>query len=163
VALPAQSALLLAPAAGSCLDVVADGPALRLCPWTLTPTGVLGAAVLGGRVSLSPWFWLASVVPLSVSAVAGRIGARRLGGRRALATGLAAGLGCAALAVIVAWLVGPRWFVPSPVPLPLVEARVRVLPMAAAWLAWGALGGVIGGWLAGRRYEAPGSPSPTSA
>ena len=163
VALPAQSALLLAPAAGSCVDVVADDPALRLCPWTLTPTGTLGVAVLGGRVPLSPWLWLASVVPLSVSALAGWVGARRLRGRRALLLGVAAGLACGALAVTAAWFVAPRWFVPSPVTLPPVELSARLLPMAVAWLAWGGIGGAIGGWLVGRRYEAPGSPSPTSA
>ena len=163
VALPAQSALLLAPAAGSCVDVVADDPALRLCPWNLTPTGTLGAAVLGGRVPLSPWFWLANVVPLSVSALAGAVGARGLRGRRALLLGVAAGLAGAALAVTAAWFVAPRWFVPAPVPLPPIEVSARLLPMGFAWLSWGATGGAIGGWVVGRRYEAPGSPRPTSA
>jgi hypothetical protein len=163
VALPAQSALLLGPAAGSCIDVLAADPALRLCPWTLTPTGAFGAGVLGGRVPLSPWFWLANVVPLSVSAIAGRVGARRLAGRRALGIGVAAGLACGIFVVTAAWFVAPRWFVPSPVPLPLVVVRPRVLSMTAVWLAWGLVGGAIGGWLAARRYEAPGSPSPTSA
>jgi hypothetical protein len=164
VALPAQSALLLAPSAGTCVDVVADDPALRLCSWALIPTGALGDALLGGRVALSPWFWLASAVPILAAAAAGRVGASGLGGRRALAVGTATGALCGAFAVFAAWFVTPRWFVPAPVPLPTVVVQARLAGMTVAWIAWGLAGGVLGGWLAGRSYvEEPVPPSPTSA
>ncbi|HEX5937389.1 MAG TPA: hypothetical protein VFZ75_06855 [Actinomycetota bacterium] len=160
VGLPAQSALLFAPAAGTCLDVLTGDPALRLCPWALTPTARLGDALLGGRVPLSPWLWVANVVPIFAAAIAGRVGANAQRGRRALEVGAAAGVACGALAVLAAWFVTPRWFVPSPVPLPLVVVQPRLIAMAVTWTAWGLTGGVIGGWFAARRYE--GSPSPTS-
>jgi hypothetical protein len=161
VALPAQSALLFAPAGGTCIDVLADDPVLRLCPWALTPTDRLGEAVLGGRVPLSPWLWLANAVPLLAAAIAGRVGGNALRGRRALGVGAGAGAASGTLAVLTAWFVTPRWFVPSPVPLPLVVVQPRLIAMAVTWIVWGLAGGAIGGWLAALRYE--GLPSPTSA
>ena len=46
LAFPAQSALLLAPASGSCLEVVGDGPILHLCPWYLAASGPAGQGLL---------------------------------------------------------------------------------------------------------------------
>ena len=75
LALPAQSALLLIPASGSCVDLLASGAtALRICPWSLDPAGPLAGAFFSrDAVSLSPWFWALIAIPSLAAFLGGRI------------------------------------------------------------------------------------------
>jgi hypothetical protein len=154
LALPAQSALVLAPASGSCIEIAGEGPMFDLCPWRLIPSGPAGRMLLPAPLSLSPWLWLMSGVP----AVAAMLGGRRavtgatLGGRGALGLGIAAGSVFAALAILGAWLASPLL---SPIVLPLqISAHPGWLRTGIMALLWGAGGGALGAWLA-----ATGSPS----
>jgi hypothetical protein len=154
--LPTQSALLLAPAAGSCLDLDADPFGAELCPWRVSGAGLASP--------LSPWFWLLNVVPLASAAFAGWRAGRRLARRTALATGSAAGVLFGVVAVLGAAIAAPRWFLPAPIPLSVVGVEPRWAPTIMALVAWGAVGGALGGWLASRSYaEEPEPPMPTSA
>jgi uncharacterized protein DUF6350 len=155
--LPTQSALLLVPASGSCLDVVAGRSGAELCPWRVSGLGVSSA--------LSPWFWLLNAVPIASAAFAGWRAGRGLVRRSAaLATGASAGLFFGVLAVLGAAIAAPRWFLPAPIPISAVSLGPRWVSTILALLAWGALGGALGGWLAGRSYaEDPVPPIPTSA
>ena len=154
--LPTQSALLLAPASGSCLDLDADGLGAAVCPWQVSGAGLSSP--------LSPWFWLLNVVPLASAAFAGWRAGRHLAPRSALVTGAAAGVLLGVLAVLGAAIAAPRWFLPAPIPLSVVSVEPRWAPMLIALVAWGALGGALGGWLAARSYaEEPEPPIPTSA
>ncbi|HUF59625.1 MAG TPA: hypothetical protein VMR89_09125 [Actinomycetota bacterium] len=161
--LPAQSALLLAPASGSCLEIVGDGPMFDLCPWRLAASGPAGDAFFPAPLALSPSFWLLSAVP----AIAAMLGGRRavseasVGGRRALGLGLAAGSVFALLVVIGAWFAAP---VLTPIVVPVqISINPAWSSTAITALIWGAGGGVFGAWLAARRYAEPELPRPTSA
>jgi hypothetical protein len=125
LAIPAQSALLLSPASGSCLEIVGEGSILQLCPWRLVGSGPAGGAFLPAR-------------------------------------GAVAGLVFASLVVVVGWFVALR---SSSVLVPgrLVSVHPVWVRTALAALAWGVAGGALGAWLAGRAYEEPGLPMPTSA
>jgi hypothetical protein len=152
LALPAQAALHLVPAAGSCLAVAADGPALELCPWSITVTGPAGGILLAERLALSPWLWLSNAIPVVAAAIAGRHAASAVSGRSGLAFGASAGLLFAILAVVAAWFVAPRLFLPVAAPV-LVDVTVEpawgrtALALAGSGLA----GGILGGWLGRRR------------
>jgi hypothetical protein len=163
LAFPAQSALLLVPASGSCLKVIGDGPMFDLCPWRLVASGPAGELFLPAPLPLSPWLWLLSVVPFP---------AAMLGGRRAVidaatargATGLGVGAGLIFALLVAAggWFAAPQ-LAPILVPLPQISIHAEWMRTAVAALAWGAAGGAAGGWLAGRGYEEPELPRPTSA
>ncbi|MGI8617140.1 MAG: hypothetical protein ACR2L4_10240 [Actinomycetota bacterium] len=163
LAFPAQSALLLAPASGSCLEIVGDGPMFDLCPWRLVSSGRAGDAFLPGPLALSPSFWLLSVVP----AIAAMLGGGRAvaeavaGGWGAIGIGVGAGSAFAFLAILGAWIVGP---VLTAIVMP---AQISVHPAwtstAITALIWGVGGGAFGAWLVARRYVEPELPSPTSA
>jgi hypothetical protein len=167
LAIPAQSALLLAPAAGSCLDIVGEG-VYQLCPWRLVASGPIGELLLLEPFALSPGFWLLSAVPF----VGALLGGRRAGhgattGERRIGRGIAAGCISAALVVVGAWFAAPRWFsAPADFPdhFPLSDISVRLVwgRTAIAALLWGIVGGGLGALLA-TRYDEPGLPSPTSA
>src|SRR5262245_59151811 len=153
--LPSQSALLLVPAAGSCLALAAGRFGAEICPWRLSGAGLSS--------SLSPGFWLMNVVPIASAGFAGWRAGRRLDRRAAVATGAAAGLLFGVLAILGAAIASPRWFLPAPIPLSAVSAEPRWAPTILALAAWGAVGGAIGGLLAGRPYvEEPEPPMPTS-
>ncbi len=163
LALPAQSALLLAPASGSCVEIVGDGPMFDLCPWRLVSSGPAGDAFLPGAIALSPSFWLLSIVP-PIAAVlgGGRAAVEAMArGRRAIGIGLAAGSAFALLVILGAWFVGPV------LTAVVVPAQISVHPAwtstAITALTWGVAGGAFGAWLAARRYAEPELPSPTSA
>ena len=118
LAFPAQSALLLAPASGSCLEIIGEGPMFDLCPWHLVASGPAGEGFLHEPLGLSPWFWLLSTVPL-IAAVLG--GHRAVSGatatsRRTIGLGVAAGLAFALLSVLGAWFAAPHL---SPVVVPI--------------------------------------------
>ncbi len=88
LALPAQSALLLMPASGACVDLVASGAtAVRICPWILDPGGSLAGAFLPpDPMALSPWFWTLLAIHRSRRSSAGVSRVRRwrpLAGRSA--------------------------------------------------------------------------------
>jgi hypothetical protein len=163
LAFPAQSALLLVPASGSCLRVIGEGPMFDLCPWRLVASGPAGELFLPKPLPLSPWLWLLSVVPFI---------AAMLGGRRAVidadtgagATGLGVGAGLifALLGTAGAWFAAPQ-LAPILVPVPQVSVHPEWVRTAVAALVWGAAGGAAGGWLAGQGYEEPELPRPTSA
>jgi hypothetical protein len=167
LAIPAQSALLLAPAAGSCLEIVGEG-VYQLCPWRLVGPDPVAALLLPEPLALSPGFWLLNVVPF----VGALLGGRRAGHGadvrgRAIGRGVAAGWLWAGLVLVGAWFVAPRWFAsPTVFPdfLPLSDIAVRPAwgRTAIAALLWGTVGGGLGAWLA-MRYDEPGLPSPTSA
>ena len=164
LAMPAQSALLLAPASGSCLEIVGEGSILRLCPWRLVGSGPAGGIFLPAPLELAPSLWLLSVVPGVAAMLGGRTAVVGTGvsGGRAAGVGAAAGFVFASLVVVGGWFAALRF---SSVLLPgrLVWVHPAWVGTALAALAWGVAGGALGGWLAGRAYEEPGLPMPTSA
>ena len=165
LALPAQSALLLVPASGACLDLLVSGATeARLCPWEIRATGPLGDTVLlAGPLQLSPSAWLLLVVP----PIGAFLGGRRAGARAeavpGLVRGAASGAVFAMLALVGAAFAAPRVVFPSVLGWLPLEFDVWSLRAALLVGAWGIVAGGIGGWIAGRTYEAPGVPSPTSA
>jgi hypothetical protein len=169
LAFPAQSALLLAPASGSCMEMLGEGSIYGLCPWRLTASGPGGELLLPDPIPLSPWFWFLGVVPFLAAMLGGR---RAVVGIteacRAVALGVAAGSLFALLAVVGAWLVAPRWFTtpvvsPNLIPFSHITFRLDWGRTVIAALAWGVVGGGLGAWLAARRYAEPELPRPTSA
>jgi hypothetical protein len=164
LAMPAQSALLLAPASGSCLEIVGEGSIFRLCPWRLVGSGPAGGTFLPTPLPLAPSLWLLSAMPGVAAMLGGRRAAAGMGftGRRAAGLGAAAGLVFASLVVVGGWFAALRF---SSVLLPgrLVWVHPAWVRTALAALAWGVAGGALGAWLAGRAYEEPGLPMPTSA
>ena len=165
LAFPSQSALLLAPASGSCLEIIGEGPMFDLCPWRLVASGPAGELFLPKPLSLSPWLWVLSVVPFIVAVLGGRratTDAAVVGGQAAGAgVGVGAGLLFALLALVGGWFAAPE-MVASLVPVPQVSMHPAWARTVVTALAWGAAGGAVGGWLGGRRYE-PELPRPTSA
>ena len=163
LAFPAQSALLFAPASGSCLEIIGEGPILDLCPWRLIPSGPGGDLFLPEPLPLSPWLWVLSVVPFVAAVLGGRravTGVAVVGGRAAGA-GVGAGLIFALLALLGGWFAAPELVAPL-APVPRVSMHPEWARTVVTSLVWGAAGGAVGGWLAGRRYE-PELPRPTSA
>jgi hypothetical protein len=161
LAIPAQSALLLAPASGSCLEIIGEGSIFELCPWRLAGSGPVGALFVQEPVALSPLLWMLSGVPLIAAILGGwRAGAGlTIAGGRAIGAGAASGLVFASLAVLGSWLVAPQFRTLAR----LVSVHPTWSRTASAALIWGVVGGAVGGWLAGRAYGEPGLPSPTSA
>jgi hypothetical protein len=164
LAIPAQSALLLAPASGSCLEIVGQGSILQLCPWRLVGSGPPGGTFLPVPQQLAPSLWLLSAMPGIAAMLGGRraTAATAVTGGRAAGLGAAAGLVFASLVVVVGWFVALR-FSSVLVPGRLVWVHPAWVRTAFAALVWGVAGGALGGWLAGRGYEEPGLPRPTSA
>ena len=163
LALPAQSALVLAPASGSCVEIAGAGPMFDLCPWRLTPAGPAGRSLLPAPLSLSPWLWLLSGVPLVAAMLGGRraVTGATLGGRGALGLGIGSGAVFGALAILGAWFAAPLL---SPIVVPLqISVHPGWLRTGVTVLFWGVVGGGLGAWLAARRYEGPELPRPTSA
>lgn len=163
LAIPAQSALLLAPASGSCLEVIGEGLILDLCPWRLVASGPSGDLFLPKPLSLSPWLWVLSVVPFVAAVVGGQRTVRgaAVAGGRAAGVGIGAGLIFALLALVGGWFAAPA-LVAFLGPVPQVSMHPEWARTVVTALVWGAAGGAVGGWLAGRRYE-PELPRPTSA
>ena len=144
LAMPVQSALLLAPASGSCLHLL-DRSQIDLCPWSLAPVGPGPVPYLSGPVALSPWLWLLSVSPPVAALLGGRAGGRVVPRARIVA-GAASGPVFAALAVLGAWFAAP--WVAEPAPLfPGSIVRADLPTLALATVAWGCAGGTVGGWL----------------
>lgn len=170
LAFPAQSALLLAPASGSCLEVVGEGARLELCPWRLVGSGPVAGGFLTEPLVLSPALWLLNAVPFVAAMLGGRRAVSEAAeDRRAFGLGSATGLVFAALALIGGWFAAPHArygaVPPSPlgIPVPRVSVHPGWLPTAIALLAWGVVGGGVGAWLATRGQAEPGLPRPTSA
>jgi hypothetical protein len=171
LAFPAQSALLLPPASGSCLDIVGEGSIYGLCPWRLIGSGPAGGLLLLTPLELSPWFWLLNAVPFVAAMLGGRravTGAPPTTGGGAAGLGVAAGSIFALLTVVGAWFVAPRWFPASQVnsvviPLSHVSVHPEWIRTAITALVWGVGGGGLGAWFATGRYAEPGLPRPTSA
>ena len=67
----------------------------------------------------------------------------------------------ALLAIAGGWFAAPE-LVASFGPVPRVSMHPEWGRTVVTALVWGAAGGAVGGWLAGRRYE-PELPRPTSA
>jgi hypothetical protein len=162
LAFPAQSALLLAPASGSCLQFIGEGSMVDLCPWRLVASGPAGEAFLPRPLSLSPWLWLLNIVPFIAAMLGGYRAAAggTTSGGRAAGSGVAAGLTFALLVLVGAWFVAPE--LSSLVGAGHVALHPEWVRTVVTSLAWGAVGGATGGWLAGRRYEEPELPRPTS-
>jgi len=164
LALPAQSALLVAPASGSCVEIIGEGPMFDLCPWRLVSTGPVGEGYLQEPLPLSPWLWLLNAVPF----VAALLGGRRavigppVAGRRAAGVGIAAGLVFAFLTVAGGWVASPQLF-PFLIAVPQVSAHPEWVRTAITALIGGVVGGGLGAWFAARRYVEPELPRPTSA
>ncbi|HEX6400501.1 MAG TPA: hypothetical protein VF108_08570 [Actinomycetota bacterium] len=162
LAVPAQSALLAAPASGSCLEIVGEGSIFRLCPWRFG--GHAGGTFLSAPLPLAPSLWVLSAMPGVAAMLGGRSAAvrRSATGRRAAGLGAATGLVFASLVVVGGWFAAFRF---SSVLLPgrLVWVHPAWARTALAALIWGVAGGAMGAWLAGRAYEEPGLPIPTSA
>ena len=148
------------PASGSCIDLVAAGSvAARLCPWTLeatryrrgcdpSPPVRLARALAdglgpgcGSAVGGVPRW--ASGGCISGAAIRGR--ARGRVGRRLRGDRDARG-GVRLTRIVVPSLAG--WL--------RLEISVWSWRTAGLLCLWGVIGGAIGGWLAGRAYEAPG-------
>jgi hypothetical protein len=163
LAFPAQSALLLAPASGSCLEIIGEGPIFDLCPWRLVATGPAGDLFLPKPLSLSPWLWLLSAVPLVAAMLGGRraVTGAAIAGGRAAGAGVGAGLIFALLALVGGWFAAPE-LVAFLVPVPQVSMHPEWARTVVTAVVWGAAGGAVGGRLAGRLYE-PELPRPTSA
>ena len=160
LAIPAQSALLLAPASGSCLEIIGEGSVVELCAWRLAGSGPVGAIFLPEPLALSPLLWMLSAVPIIAAILGGwRAGAGMTLGGRAVGVGAASGLVFASLAILGSWLVAPQFRTPAR----LVSMHPGWARTVSAVVIWGLVGGAIGGWLAGRAYDAPGLPRPTSA
>jgi hypothetical protein len=170
LAFPAQSALLLPTASGSCLEIVGEGSIYGLCPWRLVGSGPAGGLLLPKPLELSPWFWLLNAVPF----VAAMLGGRRAATGAPTTRGGAAGLGVAAgsilalLTVVGAWFAAPRWFAAPQVnsvviPLSHISVHPEWIRTAITALVWGIVGGGLGAWFATGRYAEPGLPRPTSA
>jgi hypothetical protein len=159
--LPAQSALLLAPAAGACLRAAGETPILTLCPWRVMASGP--AVLVTGTSALTPWLWTLSAVPVLAAAAGGRAAALAADRSRPIVVGALAGIVFAGLAVGGAWFAAPR-FVGE---LPLIAAPdLSLAPdlgaMSLACLGWGIGGGVVGGWIAAVADPARQPPSRTS-
>lgn len=166
LALPAQSALLLMPASGSCVDLLASGAtALRICPWSLDPAGPLAGAFLSrDPVSLSPWFWALIVIPPLGAFFGGRIAGVGVPAARGVARGALAGVVFAALGMLGAAFAAPRVAVPFFTGWLRLEVHTWSLRGAALLCIWGVVGGAVGGRFARRVYdEEPEVPRPTSA
>lgn len=169
LAFPAQSALLLAPSSGSCVEVLGEASTYRVCPWRLTASGPAGGVFVPDPIPLSPWFWSLGVVPFVAAIVGGRravTGITEAG--RSIGLGAAVGSLFAVLAVVGAWFVAPRWFTtpvvsPNLIPFSLVTFRLDWGRTMIAALVWGIFGGGLGAWLATRGYAEPELPRPTSA
>jgi hypothetical protein len=146
LALPGQSALLLAPASGSCLHLL--DRSVDLCPWSLSPVGAGPVPSLERSVTLSPWLWVLSAVPPLAAALGGGAAARSVR-ERWIVAGAASGVVFAGLAVAGAWLATP-WVAPDAPLIPASPVRVDLFALAFATLAWGFMGGAVGGWLEGR-------------
>jgi hypothetical protein len=164
LALPAQSALLLAPASGSCLEIIGDAPMFDLCPWRLVSSGPVGELYLPKPLPLSPWLWLLSAVPLVAAMIGGRraVTGSPAAGRRAAGLGVAAGLMFALLTLVGGWVATPQLF-PFLIPVPQVSVHPAWARTAIAAMLWGIVGGGLGAWLSTRRYAEPELPRPTSA
>ncbi len=166
LALPAQSALLLVPASGSCIDLVAAGSvAARLCPWTLEATRSAVGAILplpSGSVELSPTLWILAAAPPLAAFLGGHRAGASQEPRSAIVRGAGSGVVFGAIAMLGAAFASPRIVVPSLAGWLPVEISVWSWRTAGLLCLWGVIGGAIGGWVAGRAYEAPG-PRPTSA
>lgn len=163
LAFPAQSALLLVPASGSCLEVIGQGPIFDLCPWHLAASGPAGQGFLPEPLALTPSLWLLSAMPLIAAMLGGgrAVTGTAAVGRRALGLGVAAGFTFALLAVLGAWFAAPRLspiVIPSQISMHQAWARTAVTA-----LIWGTAGGSLGAWFAARRYAEPEFPRPTSA
>ena len=165
LALPAQSALLLIPASGSCVDLLASGAtALRICPWSLDPAGPLAGAFFSrDAVSLSPWFWALIAIPSLAAFLGGRIAGAGVPAVRGAVRGAVAGIVFAALGMLGAAFAAPRVAVPFFTGWLRLEIQPWSLRGAGLLCVWGVLGGAIGGRFARRVYEEPGLPRPTSA
>jgi hypothetical protein len=169
LAFPAQSALLLAPASGSCVEIVGEGSLYGLCPWRLIASGPGGEVLLPDPIPLSPWFWFLGALPFVAALLGGRRAAIGVtGARQAVGLGVAAGSLFALLALVGAWLVAPRWFTtpvvfPDLIPLSHITIRLDWGRTMFASIAWGVVGGGVGAWLSTRGYAEPELPRPTSA
>jgi hypothetical protein len=161
LAIPAQSALLLAPASGSCVEIIGLGSIVELCSWRLAGSGPVGALFVSEPLALSPWLWMLSVMPLIATILGGwRAGAgMTTAGGRPVGVGAASGLVFASLAILGSWLIAPQFLTVSR----LVAVHPVWVRTATAAMIWGVAGGAFGAWLAGRGYEEPGLPRPTSA
>ena len=164
LAFPAQSALLLAPATGSCLDIVGDGSVFDLCPWRLVGSGPASATFLTQPLALSPWFWLLSAVPFTAAMLGGRrtVTPGSFDGGRAIARGVAAGSIFALLALAGGWFAAPQ-LLPALTTGPHVSLHLEWGRTAIAALLWGVAGGGLSARFAAGRYAEPELPRPTSA
>jgi hypothetical protein len=165
LSLPTQSAVLLVPASGSCLDLLATGStAARLCPWNIDAISPLAKAFLPtDPLELSAGSWILVVAP----SLATLLGGYRAGSRQAripaIVRGVGSGVVFAALGVLGAAFASPRIEVPALASWLPLEVSTWSLRAAGLLGLWGVIGGAIGGWLAGRAYDDPGLPRPTSA
>ena len=164
LAIPAQSALLLAPASGSCLEMIGEGAVFELCPWHLVGSGPVGGSFLPEPLQLAPSLWLLSVMPFIAALLGGRkaVAGTAVTRGRAAGLGAAAGMAFASLVIVGGWFVAPR-FASVLVPGRHIWVHPAWVRTALAALIWGASGGALGAWLAARRYERPELRMPTSA
>jgi hypothetical protein len=127
-------------------------------------SGPAGGTFLPESLQLAPSLWLLSAIPGIAAVLGGRRAAAGLAvtGERAAGRGAAAGLVFASLVVVVGWFVAFR-FSSVLVPGRVVWVHPEWVRTALAALIWGVAGGAVGAWLAGRGYEEPGLPRPTSA
>jgi hypothetical protein len=169
LAFPAQSALLLAPASGSCLEIVGEG-VYMLCPWHLTGSGPGGDLLVHQPLALSPWFWILSAVPFVAALLGGRSAASEAtdASGRSVGVGVAAGSVFALLVLVGGWFAAPGWsstpvVFPNLVPIGHLAVGFDWPRTATTALVWGVVGGGLGAWFATGRYADPELPRPTSA
>jgi hypothetical protein len=167
LAFPAQSALLLAPASGSCLELIGEGPMFDLCPWRLVASGPAGEVFLPEALPLSPWLWLLDVAPFVAAMLGGRraVTGTTTSAWRAAGTGVGVGVCFASLVAVGGWFAAPQ-ISPILAPVPTLSLHPEWVRTAIMSLTWGIAGGAIGAIgasLAARRYEDPELPRPTSA
>ena len=164
LALPAQSALLLSPASGSCVEIIGEGPMFDLCPWRLVVSGPAGEGYLPQPLALSPWLWLLSAVPFVAAMLGGRraVTGAPATGEGAAGLGVAAGVMFAFLALAGGWVASPQLF-PFLIPVPQISVHPEWIRTVITTLLWGVVGGGLGAWFAAGRYAEPELPRPTSA
>jgi hypothetical protein len=176
--LPNQSMWVLVPAMGGCDGLSGGGVSATFLCYSKVPT--TASVTPGGSISDTPvvraefekapsGYLLFLLVPAVSVVMGGRYAARkraRIKGE-AIAVGAASGVAFAVLVALGSWLASVSAAIFSPAGGIPANASVLIGPAVGTAgllaLAWGVLGGAIGGWLGGREFppraQLPGASS----
>ena len=162
--LPNQSMWVLVPAMGGCDGLSGDVSGSFLCyskfPTTVSvrPEGLVSRTPPAGSdfETAPPGYFLFLLVPAASAVLGGRYAARKRARLRseAIAVGAASGVVFAVLVAVGSWLASvsvalatPAWGIPADSSV-LIGPGVWTAGLLA--LAWGVVGGALGGWMGGR-------------